>query len=92
MNNLILIAIIIVGVYLLSKPSKFGNIEQINNENYNSQTSPKSCDYQENYRPYPSGKVPGSYLGLSEQEKDMLLMKFLNYNGTINDQYQNVNF
>ena len=38
---------------------------------------PEDCSYVENNRVYPSGHVPGSYLGLSEQEKETLLKRFI---------------
>jgi hypothetical protein len=41
--------------------------------------SPKSCDFKNEYRVYPSGKVPGIYLGLSQREKDTLFKKFVEY-------------
>jgi len=38
---------------------------------------PDGCNYNKENRVYPSGNVPGSYLGLSRQEKEMLLPDFI---------------
>ena len=46
---------------------------------YNNEDEPKSCDFNKETRPYPSGHVPGSYLGLSPAETKTLLMKFIEY-------------
>ena len=81
-NVIIIILAVVVLFYLLSK-SKFERIETVYNKNYNTQKEPPSCDYNAQNRVYPSGKVPGSYLGLSNQEKENLLVRFLEYNGSI---------
>jgi hypothetical protein len=46
---------------------------------YNNEDEPKSCDFKTETRPYPSGNLPGSYLGLSPAETNTLLMKFIDY-------------
>lgn len=46
---------------------------------YNNEDEPKSCDFKTDTRPYPSGNLPGSYLGLSLAETKTLLMKFIEY-------------
>ncbi len=74
--------IIIIGIYLLAK-SRFTNILDTNYNNNG--TDIPSCDYKQENRPYPSGKVPGSYLGLSQGEKDNLLIKFMEYNGSLSE-------
>jgi len=83
-NNLVLLALIVVGIYVLSR-SKFQDIEQTYKQNYDNQSNPPACDYTLENRPYPSGKVPASYLGLSAQERQQLLVKFMEYNGTLPD-------
>jgi len=81
-KTIIIILAVFIGLYLLSK-SKFERIETVYNKNYNNQVDPPSCDYNTDRRAYPSGKVPGSYLGLSNQEQKNLLVRFLEYNGSI---------
>ena len=68
----ILVLVLVLGLFYFKK-SKFGDIKQIVSDVY----SPASCNYNVDNRPYPSGKVPGSYLGLSEQEKQTALLKFV---------------
>jgi len=97
-NQLLIIGAVLVGLYVLTKnskfgtmkTSKFGTIQQIKDSNYTNQTEPTSCDFATEERVFPSGRIPGSYLGLTEQEKQTLLIKFLEYNGSIdlNTDYQ----
>ena len=49
----------------------------------NNGTSIPSCDFNNEERVYPSGNIPGSYLGLNPSEKEMLLKKFIEYNGEL---------
>ena len=56
----------------------FVNKSNFVNTVYNNVSEPKSCDFEKETRPYPSGKVPGSYLGLTKEEQEMLLIKFVN--------------
>jgi hypothetical protein len=35
------------------------------------------CSFTKENRIYPSGNIPGSYLGLSPQEQEMLLPEFI---------------
>ena len=58
-------------VILINYKSKFGNISEILNSNYNS-----GC--QRDNRQYPEGKVPASYMGLNQYEREGLLTKFVN--------------
>ena len=67
-NVLVIIAILMVIIVLFNLKSNF--------------TSNKFTTYSEdncykNLRVYPSGKIPGSYLGLSRQEIDNLLPEFI---------------
>ena len=82
MNTLLLIAIILIALYMFNK-SKFQDTSLILNTQYSNDKEPQSCNYSQEERPYPSGKVPGSYLGLTDSERKMLLLKFLDYNGTL---------
>lgn len=84
-NTLIILIAIAVGYCLLSK-SRFQETNY--KQNYDNQVDPPACNYTLESRPYPSGKVPGSYLGLSPQEKKMLLIKFLEYNGSLPTYYE----
>jgi len=86
MKTIIIVVIItiiaIVGIYLLTKKSKL--TETILNTNYtNNGTNITSCDFNNEERVYPSGNIPGSYLGLNPSEKEMLLKKFIEYNGEL---------
>ena len=80
MNTILIVSLVLLGVYLLSK-SKFEKVTY--DQNYSNQIQPPGCDYATNSRVYPSGNIPASYLGLSNQEKQMLLIKFMEYNGTV---------
>ena len=83
MNTLLLIAIILIALYMFNK-SNFQDTSLILNTQYSNEREPQSCNYSEGEdRPYPSGNVPGSYLGLTSSERKMLLMRFLDYNGTL---------
>ena len=62
------VAILLVIVFFVQKS---GFIADIANINYNNQ----GCS-REN-RVYPSGNIPGSYLGLTQAEKNGLLKEFI---------------
>jgi hypothetical protein len=72
LSALLFITVVIIA---LTK-SNFGNLNPlaILNNNYNT----RGCSYDN--REVPEGKVPGSYLGLSEVEKNQLLRNFVNDN------------
>jgi len=72
-NNLLmaLCVLLLLIVVLINYTSKFGNITEILNSNYNS-----GC--QRDNRQYPEGKVPASYMGLNQYEREGLLTKFVN--------------
>ena len=55
------VLLLITGVIIAFSVSKFGDIS--------------GC--QQDNRQYPEGKVPGSYLGLNQSERDGLLTKFV---------------
>jgi hypothetical protein len=80
MNTILIVCLVVLCIYLLSK-SKFEKVTY--DQNYSNQTQPPACNYAENSRVYPSGNIPASYLGLSKQEKENLLIKFMEYNGTV---------
>ena len=81
MKTIIIVIIAVIGFFLLSK-SKF--TDDILNTNYtNNGTSTPSCDFSIEERIYPSGNIPGSYLGLNESEKITLLKKFIDYKGEL---------
>jgi len=69
--NLVILLVVLIILYAYLKKSTF--INQIVKDVY----KPEDCSYVENNRVYPSGHVPGSYLGLSEQEKETLLKRFI---------------
>ena len=50
--------------------------------NFNGTNIP-SCNFNYENRVYPSGNIPGSYLGLNSSEKEMLLKKFIEYKGEL---------
>jgi hypothetical protein len=51
----------------------FNRTDQILKDTYKQE----NCNFSKEDRVYPSGHVPGSYLGLSRQEKEMLLPDFI---------------
>ena len=85
--DIIYIILIVFAILYFHSKSQF--TDDILNTNYtNNGTDIPSCNYTVNERrPYPSGKIPGSYLGLSPSEKEMLIVKFMDYNGSLS-QYQ----
>lgn len=87
MDKTIVVILALFAVYCLMSKSKFEDVKTVYQQNYDNQVNPPGCNLSVEDRPYPSGKVPGSYLGLSRQEKEMLLIKFLDYNGSL-PQYQ----
>jgi hypothetical protein len=72
LSALLFITVVIIA---LTK-SNFANLNPfaIINNNYTT----RGCSYDN--REVPEGKVPGSYLGLSEVEKNQLLRNFVNDN------------
>ena len=73
---LILLLIILI-VYLLSK-SSFGNTSGITSILKNTYTNCEQNELSDTTdRVYPSGNIPGSYLGLSPGEKQELLKRFV---------------
>jgi len=82
MDKIILISILAVLFYFfISRPaSRF--TAGITSQNYN---TPSSCNFEKETRVFPSGKIPGSYLGLSSQELDTLLKRF------VDDKVDNLN-
>ena len=88
MNNLLIIGIVIVLFYYFNK-SQFQDTSLILNNQYSNEKEPQSCNYTQEDRTYPSGKVPGSYLVLTPSERKMLLLRFLDYNGSL-EQYRSV--
>ncbi len=70
METVYIIGILIFIVFMLVTCSKFTNIT----DTYS------GCDYKSNSLPFPSGNLPGSYLGLSSKEKDELLRRFIEEN------------
>ena len=85
MDKTILIPILAILFYFyISRPASYftGDIKSQNeilksgilNKNYGTNGS---CNYQEQTRVYPSGKIPASYLSLSPQERDTLLKRFV---------------
>ena len=86
MDKLIILSICII-IFLIYNHSKSNFINQIAEENYNNQIDPPSCNFEIENRPYPSGKIPGSYLGLSKQEQETLLKRFVEYK-VPSDEYQ----
>jgi hypothetical protein len=85
--NKLLIIVIIIGIYFITKKSGFQDTKLILNNQYSNEQEPQSCNYTKEDRTYPSGKVPGSYLVLTPSERKMLLMRFLDYNGYL-EQYR----
>jgi len=73
----ILLAVVAYFILRSNTSSRFTNtgIYDISNQNYN---TPNSCNFNVEYRTNPSGHLPASYLGLSQQEKDTLLLSFVN--------------
>lgn len=61
---LVIFLVIILVIILVFKSSNFTSLY------------PQDC--KKNDRPYPQGKVPGSYLGLNKFETDGMLTKFIN--------------
>ena len=83
MDKSILIVIAVFS-FLIYNSSKSNFNEQV----YSNESTPKSCDFTDQTRPYPSGNVPGSYLGLSPQEKQTLLIRFVDYKQPNGDSFQ----
>jgi len=79
-----IVILIVVLLFLIYNNSKSSFIKDIVEPSY---STPKSCDFTDEFRPYPSGAVPGSYLGLSEQEKQTALKRFVEYKQPSSDEY-----
>ena len=86
MDKLIILSICII-IFLFYKHSKSNFINQIAEQNYNNASVPTSCNFETENRPYPSGKIPGSYLGLSKQEQETLLKRFVDYKKPSDDEF-----
>ena len=74
MNLLLIIAALSLIILCFNNKSNFNEVLL---NVYNNTNDPKSCDFEKEYRPYPSGHVTGSYLGLSRQEQHTLLINFV---------------
>ena len=72
--SLLVAAGVLVLVIVLMTVTKSGFVGDILNQNYGN----NGCS-REN-RVYPSGKIPGSYFGLTQAERDNLLKDFINNN------------
>ena len=68
-NILVIIAFLMIIIVFFNVKSNFTS--NISNVTY----AEDNC--YKDLRVYPSGKIPGSYLGLSRQEIDNLLPKFI---------------
>jgi hypothetical protein len=75
--GLLVAAGVLVLVFVLMTITKSGFVDDILNTSYGS----TGCS-REN-RAYPSGKVPGSYFGLTQAERDNLLKGFINNNNNL---------
>ena len=67
------VALVILIAFFVLKRSTFGAMDE-NGNVFLSDTYNKGCG---TVREYPQGKVPGSYLGLTNAEKEGLLTKFI---------------
>ena len=65
--------ILIILIWIFVKRSTFGAMDE-NGNVFLSNTYSKGCG---TVREYPQGKVPGSYLGLTNAEKEGLLTNFI---------------
>jgi len=69
------ITLIVIGVFIYHyKKSKFNEYPVYTNDSLT-----PSCDFTHENRIYPSGNIPGSYLGLSNSEKNLLFTRFVEY-------------
>jgi hypothetical protein len=50
----------------------------------------KNCSFTYENRPFPSGNIPGSYLGLSTQERATLLKRFVEYKNEEDLDYEKI--
>jgi hypothetical protein len=69
---ILIVLTVLVAVCLINNKSTF--IDQIVNDNYTS----TGCTRED--RSFPSGHIPGSYLGLTKAERENLLKKFIENN------------
>ena len=67
--------IVLLALMITNKSSFIGDILKTNYGNI-------GCTKED--RVYPSGKIPGSYLGLTQAERDNLLKGFINNNSYLN--------
>ena len=67
-----IILIILIGVFV--KRSTFGAMDENGNVFLSNTYANEGCG---EIREYPQGKVPGSYLGLTNAEKEGLLTNFI---------------
>ena len=67
----VLILVLFLLIIFINMKSTFTGLERLLTDCY-------SCNQQSD-RQYPSGNIPGSYLGLNQPEKDELLLKFIEY-------------
>ena len=74
MDILVVVSILVLIILGFLFIQKSGFVGDILNNNYNNM----GCS--SGNRVYPSGRVPGSYLGLTEAEKQNLLKDFINNN------------
>ena len=73
-NILIGLTVLSLVSLLLVSLTKDTFIDSLLNDNY----SKRGCTRENRY--YPTGKIPGSYLGLTEAERQGLLKDFINNN------------
>ena len=66
----LVLAVVLILIFVVFV-QKSGFVADIANINYNNQ----GCSMEN--RVYPSGKIPGSYLGLTEAERNGLLKDFI---------------
>ena len=76
MDKFILIILILLFYFFVLR-RKSGFIADIATQKYNNNAFPESCNFEKEMRIYPSGKVPASYLSLSDQERETLLKRFV---------------
>jgi len=73
--NVYIILFIAILLYVLVSRSNFNRDIKMNV--YSNEKEPQSCNYSQEDRIYPSGNIPGSYLGLSPSEDKMLLERYV---------------
>jgi hypothetical protein len=89
MDNKIILLLVVLAFIIYNSRSNFAPVSTYTNEP--SENQPPSCDFKKEYRIYPSGRVPGSYLGLSERERATLFKRFVEYPETPSfEQFANI--